>query len=163
MGKAMRQADSILQERQGFDMMAVRFSILGEPKAKGRPRFAKRGNFVTTYTPEETLNYEAFIKMRYIDAANGTVFDGAVEAEINCVFGIPNSTSKKKKQEMLDGLIPCMKKPDTDNIAKSVLDSINTIAYKDDSQVVKLTVTKMYGETPRVDVILKEWRNSEEE
>lgn len=138
-------------------MNCVKFSVYGEPKAKGRPRFAKRGNFVKTYTPEETLNYEAFIKMRYLEAANGTIFDGAVEAEINCVFGIPKSTSKKKKQEMLDGHIPCMKRPDTDNIAKSILDSINTIAYKDDSQVVKLTVTKMYGEIPRVDVIIKDW------
>lgn len=137
-------------------MKEVKFSILGEPKAKGRPRFSKRGNFVTTYTPQETQNYEAFIKLCYVNAANGIKFEDAVEAEINCVFGIPKSVPKKKRQEMMDGKIPCMKKPDTDNIAKSVLDSINTIAYEDDKQVVKLIVTKMYGETPRVDVTIRD-------
>lgn len=138
-------------------MKKVTFSILGEPKAKGRPRFAKRGNFVKTYTPEQTLNYEAFIKMCYIEAADGIKFDDAVIAEIKCVFGIPKSVSKTKRKEMLEGKIPCMKKPDTDNIAKSVLDSINTIAYDDDKQIVKLIVEKFYGETPRVEVTLRDY------
>lgn len=137
-------------------MSEVQFTILGEPKAKGRPRFTKVGNFLRTYTPKETLNYETYIKMCYIEAANGTVFDGAVEAEINCVFGIPKSTSKAQRDKMLKGNVPCMKHLDADNIAKSVLDSINTIAYKDDKQVVKLLVTKAYGETPRVDVRIAE-------
>ena len=52
-------------------MREVQFTILGEPRGKGRPRFAKQGNFVKTYTPEETLNYEAYVKMCYIQAANG--------------------------------------------------------------------------------------------
>lgn len=137
-------------------MNEVRFSILGEPKAKGRPRFAKRGGFAKTYTPEETRNYEAYIKMCFADAANGNKLQGALNAEIKCFFGIPKSVSMKKRQAMIDGIIPCMKKPDTDNIAKTVLDSLNTIAYDDDKQVVKLVVEKMYSDRPRVDVILQE-------
>lgn len=137
-------------------MKEVTFTVLGEPKGKGRPRFARRGNFVSSYTPKETLNYEAFIKMCYIDAAKGEVFEGPVEAEINCHFGIPRSVSKKKHKQMADGEVPCLKKCDLDNIAKSVLDAVNTIAYKDDSQIVKLVATKRYGETPRIDVTLRE-------
>ena len=37
-----------------------------------------------------------------------------------------------------------MKKPDADNIAKIVLDSLNKIAYEDDKQVVELTVIKRW-------------------
>lgn len=40
---------------------------------------------------------------------------------------------------------PC-KKPDLDNIAKIILDSLNGIAYKDDSQVVELNISKKYTE-----------------
>lgn len=47
-------------------------------------------------------------------------------------------------------------KPDTDNIAKSILDSLNGIAYKDDKQVVKLTVEKRYDETPSASVWIRE-------
>lgn len=46
---------------------------------------------------------------------------------------------------------PC-KKPDIDNIAKVILDSLNDIAYHDDTQVVSLCVVKKYAETPRVEV-----------
>lgn len=137
-------------------MEEVKFTILGEPKGKGRPRFAKRGRFVSKYTPEETLNYEAFIKMCYISEAGGKKFEGPVEADIRCYFGIPKSVSKKKRGWMEIGAIPCMKKPDTDNIAKSILDSLNTIAYDDDRQIVSLRVMKHYGETPRVDVTIRE-------
>lgn len=46
---------------------------------------------------------------------------------------------------------PC-KKPDIDNIAKVILDSLNDIAYHDDTQVVSLCMAKKYAETPRVEV-----------
>ena len=47
-------------------------------------------------------------------------------------------------------------KPDTDNIAKSILDSLNGIAYKDDKQVVDLRVRKQYAEVPSVSVWIRE-------
>ena len=39
------------------------FMVYGEPVGKGRPRFAKRGNFVSTYTPQKTKTYEDEIRM----------------------------------------------------------------------------------------------------
>ena len=49
-----------------------------------------------------------------------------------------------------------MKKPDLDNIAKCFLDGMNDIVYLDDKQVVNLHVTKVYAETPAVEVMVKE-------
>jgi len=57
---------------------------------------------------------------------------------------------------MLDNKIYPTIKPDTDNIAKSILDSLNGIAYKDDKQVVMLTVEKWYAEVPSVSVWISE-------
>lgn len=56
---------------------------------------------------------------------------------------------------MLDIKTLCQKKPDVDNLAKIVLDSLNKIAY-DDAQVCRLLVEKRYGETPQVLVRLSE-------
>lgn len=134
----------------------VHFVIYGEPKGKGRPRFARRGKYVSSYTPQETQNYEAFVKMCYVEAANGRKFYGPVEADIQCYFGVPKSVSEKKRRRMIDGGVPCTKLPDTDNVAKAVLDALNTIAYDDDRQVVSLIVMKRYGETPRVEVTLQD-------
>lgn len=36
--------------------------IKGEPVGKGRPKFARQGNYVKTYTPEKTVEYENLIK-----------------------------------------------------------------------------------------------------
>lgn len=44
------------------------------------------------------------------------------------------------------------KKTDCDNIAKIICDALNRVAYKDDSQIVKLNVMKEYVETPSVKV-----------
>ena len=41
--------------------MMIRFVIPGEPQGKGRPKFSRQGNFVKTYTPAKTENYEAHI------------------------------------------------------------------------------------------------------
>lgn len=44
------------------------------------------------------------------------------------------------------------KKPDIDNIAKVILDALNGIAYRDDTQVVSLSCQKQYAEEARVEV-----------
>ena len=48
--------------------------------------------------------------------------------------------------------MPYLKKPDCDNIAKIILDSLNGIAFKDDNQVSKLEVNKVYGTEDKVEV-----------
>lgn len=57
---------------------------------------------------------------------------------------------------MLNNEIYPTTKPDTDNIAKSILDSLNKIAYLDDKQVVDLRVRKRYAEVPSVSVWISE-------
>lgn len=144
-------------------MREVQFTILGEPRGKGRPRFAKRGNFVKTYTPEETLNYEAYVKMCYIQAAKGIKLEGAISANLACYYSVPKSASKKKREEMLSGAYPCQKKPDVDNIEKSIFDALNTIAFDDDKQITRLFIEKVYGEVPRIEVVLYEMEKRYEE
>ena len=137
-------------------MSDVFFKVYGDPKGKGRPKFSKVGNFARAYTPPETENYEAFIKMTALDAAKGAYLHGAIEAKIDCIYKIPISWSKRKRKEALEGIVQCTKKPDADNIAKTMLDSLNGIIFDDDRQVTVLTVRKFYGETPRVEVTLSE-------
>ena len=84
------------------------------------------------------------------------MLDAPLEVHIIAYYEIPKSISKKKKQEMLEDKIRPTIKPDTDNIAKSILDSLNGIAYKDDKQIVSLKVDKYYAEIPSVFVEIKE-------
>lgn len=135
----------------------IEFTVYGEPTGKGRPKFSTFNGRAMAYTPKKTENYESYVKLAY-QASGAEKFpdDVQIYAEIDAYYAIPKSTSKKKKQKMIDGEIRPTKKPDTDNIAKIILDALNGIAYHDDAQVVSLSVRKYYSEEPRVEVVLSD-------
>lgn len=132
--------------------MTFKLTIPGEPKGKGRPRFTRQGH---TFTPQATANYENLVKVLFVQAYPDTqpIPQGTpCTARLTAYFAIPQSAGKKKSADMESGGIRPTKKPDTDNIAKIVLDALNGLAYHDDSQVVDLTVIKTYSRDPRVEV-----------
>jgi Holliday junction resolvase RusA-like endonuclease len=133
------------------------YSVYGEPVGKGRPRFARRGNFVSTYSPQKTKTYEDEIRMM-AKAAMGASdpLETPVTVAIYIRVGIPKSFSKQKHKDALANIERPTKKPDIDNIAKCFLDAMNGIVYLDDKQVVSLHITKIYAETPAVEVMVKE-------
>ena len=67
---------------------------------------------------------------------------------------IPKSASKKKRAAMLAGEIRPTKKPDMDNVVKIIADSLNNLAYYDDTQIVDCQCRKFYSENPRVEVTI---------
>jgi len=128
----------------------IEFTIYGEPVAKGRPRYTKRG---IAYTPQKTSNYENLVKLSYLEIPREKYLNGEqLQAEIIAFFSIPKSKPKKLQLKMLSGEVRHTKRPDLDNIAKSVLDSLNGIAYNDDSQIVTLSVSKYYSLEPRTEI-----------
>lgn len=84
------------------------------------------------------------------------MLDRTIRAEIMAYYSIPKSAGKRARADMLSGKLRPAKKPDLDNVAKIVLDSLNGLAYQDDAAVVELVVEKFYSETPRVEVRLVE-------
>lgn len=133
----------------------VTFTVEGEPKGKARPRFRRFGRITLTYTPKSTVEYEDKVLNSFLSAVDEDFkpFEGAVEADTLCIFPIPKSYTKSKREKLLGR--PALKKPDTDNIIKSILDPLNGVAYADDSQVCKISGLKIYGEEPRVEVTIK--------
>lgn len=132
------------------------FKIPGKAQAKQRPRMGRSG---IVYTPKETLVYENYVKMCYSDYARQfewLPYENQVKAEIDVLVAVPKSDSKAKKQAKIEGAIRPTVKPDCDNLAKSILDSLNGLAYQDDKQVVELIVKKYYAENAEVRVRLSE-------
>lgn len=131
--------------------MKYNLTIQGSPKGKERPRYGKG----QVYTPKGTVNYEEYIKLLFINKYGTPLLDGEVKASITAYYSIPKSYSKKKREQAIQGIIRPTKKPDLDNIAKIILDSLNKIAYKDDSHVVGFKVDKYYSLEPRVEIELE--------
>lgn len=139
--------------------MQVQFRIEGEPFGKQRPRLSKFG----TYTPKETVNYENWVKLKYLEQVKeeNRMMVGPVRAIISAFYSIPKSASNRKRTKMIKGEIIPEKKPDCDNIAKAILDALNKVAYDDDKQVVELFVRKRYSLEPYVLVTLETIDNVE--
>lgn len=132
----------------------IKFVVLGKPVAKARPRMTRQG---FAYTPQKTVNYENLVRYTFqSEFPSHEPFLGLIEANITCIFDIPKSYSKKKTKELLETHNNYNHKPDLDNIAKIILDSLNGIAYKDDSQVTILHINKEYGNQAKVIVELEE-------
>ena len=71
--------------------------VPGEPFAKQRPRAAKKGRYITIYTPRETKQYEEKVRKVYNSTYENYQLEGDLTAKIEGFFSIPNSISKKKK------------------------------------------------------------------
>lgn len=137
--------------------MNVKITIPGEPTGKGRPRVFNRGGKSMAMTPEKTVMYENLIKMCFTEQGGQFLGENPLAMKVTAFYAIPKSASKKKAESMRSGEIRPTKKPDVDNIVKIVADSLNGVAYKDDSQIVSLrNVDKFYDDVPRVVVELSD-------
>ena len=60
----------------------------------------------------------------------------------------------KKPKSVKDNIHYCIGKSDVDNYAKSVMDALSDIIYKNDNQIVRLTCSKIYGD-PGVHILVE--------
>ena len=135
--------------------MRVKFVVMGKPKGKGRPRFQRIGNYTKVSTPVDTVNYENLVKLEYELQCNRYYFDTKeLGIKITSYYPIAKSTSKKKKEAMLNFKINPTKKPDCDNVLKIIADSLNNIAYHDDAQIIEASIVKRYADIPRTEIEL---------
>lgn len=134
----------------------MNYVVEGTPVGKGRPKFARRGKFVSTYTPTKTRTYEDTIKVAARQAMTIEPLQTPVTVFVYISVPIPASYSKKRKEACLSGFEKPMKKPDIDNVSKCFLDAMNGIVYVDDVQVISLHMTKVYSTVGMVEVMVKE-------
>lgn len=135
----------------------VTFKVDATPVPKGRARYVRRGNHISTYTPEKTRTYETLIKESAKQAMGSSEpLETPVTLYLYIRVPIPKSCTKKRLEAIANGSEKPIKKPDASNILKSVEDGMNGVVYKDDSQIVNIHVSKVYSSAPGVDICIKE-------
>jgi Holliday junction resolvase RusA-like endonuclease len=135
----------------------ITFHVDGIPVQKNRPRFRRVGNFVQIYSDAKTVKWEDQVKTA-AERAMGSqeVLETPVSVYLYFRLSIPKSTPKKRLDAFLEGLVAHTKKPDIDNLAKSVLDGMDGVVYKNDSQITTLHLKKVYAADPGVSILVKE-------
>ena len=122
---------------------AIQFSIPGTPVGKARARVVQRNGKTHAYTPAKTAAWAESAAWEARAAMKGrALLEGPLVVDLWAVFDPPRSDPHRR-----DHII----KPDLDNIIKC-LDAVNGIVWHDDSQIVKITARKSYGETAAVHV-----------
>ena len=137
-------------------MNALSINIPGAPIAKKRPRFARRGKFVTTYNPQESEEGKFVCLMSSQINGHKPIPAGTpiyLQAQFHMPF--PASMSAKKRATAIH-----TKKPDVDNLLKFLIDCANGVLWHDDSQVVWVLAQKIYSVDPRTVVELS-WEDGE--
>lgn len=124
----------------------INLIIKGKPLAKKRPRFVRRGKFVSAYNDQETE--EGRFLWEVTQQHKEPPVEGPIILSCHFRMPIPKSTSKKRQKLMLNNEIQHTKRPDLDNLVKFVKDCLNGICWNDDSQVWHLTASKVYGIEP---------------
>ena len=133
--------------------MRVEFVINGRPVAKERVRVVKYGR---SYTPKKTRDYERLVKQVYELQVGEYLGESALLVEIDFYFTIPKSYTKKRIESIKNGQELYTKRPDLDNLAKTVTDALNGIAYKDDNQIIEMKLRKHYGDEDKAVVAIEE-------
>lgn len=148
-----RQRLSHACRRKGEIIDSITFTVPGQAEGKGRPRSTRARK--KPFTPTKTLLYERKVRSAFL--ARFLELDGeplkgeeslfgksAIEADLTAFLPAPKRLSRKMEWLIDHGFARPKKKPDADNIAKAILDALNTLAYDDDAQVVDLHVRKRF-------------------
>lgn len=125
----------------------MRFIVYGKPVGKQRPRFNSRTRII--YTPGKTKGYENAISnacYEHMLKQGLKITKSPCIVRIEVMVSVPKSYSKKRREYCICGTEKPNKKPDIDNIAKTIMDGLNGVAYEDDKQVVRLEIEKHYWE-----------------
>lgn len=126
----------------------IEFTVPGIPIAKARPRVTKH----STYTPQKTKDYENLVKWSCKSKYKDKPLSGPIRIDIDFYMYIPKNTSEKRTRAKIAREILPTKKPDWDNMAKSITDALNGIAYEDDKQIVETHIYKYFSDNPRAEV-----------
>ena len=134
----------------------ISITVHGKPIAQARPRFVRRGKFVTTYNPQETEAGRFALSVMAQLPEGFEPYRGALSLFCSFDMPIPKSATKRQKGEIEIGIRKHVKKPDLDNLCKFVKDACNGIVWQDDSQVVQLHARKGYSSQPSTVIEISE-------
>jgi len=121
----------------------IRFTVPGPAVAWQRTAKSRGG---VLFTHPYTRTYQREVRQAAEDAGAGLVMlDGPIALSVKVYRNPP--AKRVPKFGPWD-----TRKPDLDNLAKTIADALNGLAYADDAQICQLTAWKFFGEPERVEI-----------
>src|SRR5688572_7881130 len=127
---------------QGSSLML--FVIPGHPHAQGRPRMSVRQGRAHVHDPESNRIWKDFAQyhlqaqLKRHNRGAPLYGEGPLCLVVTGIFRPPGRPGSRNSARAWHA-----RRPDSDNLAKAVLDAANGILFKDDAQVARLVVSKI--------------------
>ena len=137
----------------------MKITIPIEPVSQLRPRATSRGGHTRVYDPPKVKTYKDSVRAFLKDYPIKRFSD--VELDVKAKFYLPvqKNISKKERERKLSHKVRPCKKPDIDNLQKSLLDALNGIVWDDDAKITHIEAWKFYSEKPRTEIEINERTN----
>jgi Holliday junction resolvase RusA-like endonuclease len=132
-------------------MKTVTFTVEGDPVPQPRARISTRGGFGRAYTPGDHPIHAYRAAVAAAARAAGAEPTDAVPITliVDLVFARPKSHYRKAG---LKPDAPKLPRADCSNVLKGIEDSLNGVAWIDDTQVGKVIVEKSFGTEGRTTI-----------
>lgn len=140
------------KQKRKISYIEMKIIIRGNPIAQARPRFFIRqktiGNqkLIGAQDHPKSKAWKETVRWQAIEQ-NVCLMEGPITLKLDFMMLRPKSLSNQVKYHV--------KRPDIDNLTKSILDALNGICWRDDSQIVMLRATKNYAPDPGVFIIIE--------
>ena len=125
----------------------IDFTVYGQAIPMARPRVCHTVAGVRTFNPASSTAWKQCVALQSLEHRPSELMEGPLELELT--FHLMRPKSKPRRVKLPD----C--KPDLDNLEKAVMDALEGLFYRNDSQIVSKTARKVYGDPPRVDVRIR--------
>lgn len=132
-------------------MPEVEFFIPIIPRAQKRDRIAVVGGHARSYKHKAQRVEENNLRVliyRELPLNHLWPLKTPIKLWLAVALPIPQSTSKKQRQAMLEGEIRHVKKPDLDNLEKHLMDCCTGVLWEDDRQIDDKRSRKYYSDEP---------------
>jgi len=139
------------------DTYDYKLTVLGDPKAQGRPRARNAGKFIQVYDDPKSRKAKDSIQAVIQNEAPIALLDCP---QVDLAFYLPRPKAHYgtgRNVAKLKNSAPTLhtKKPDIDNLRKLVMDAMTNVFWRDDSLVCIGTTTKEYSDKPRTEIYIK--------
>jgi Holliday junction resolvase RusA-like endonuclease len=134
----------------------IRMVIPIIPAAQMRARAAVRNGHAIAYKAAKQRHAEDSLIALMRQYRPVEPISGPVMLLVTAYMPIPQSWSKKRRLEAVEGTVYHDKRPDVDNLLKQVADCMTQLSFwNDDTQVAEVTAKKVYSVNPGWEIILE--------
>lgn len=128
----------------------IKFVIHTTPTGKGRPRVVIAKGKPHAFTPLRTMIAEQEIKMAVYQRYKELPFSPGTPLRLSVVFYMARPKSLPKQ------VTEHTKKPDIDNLLKTLMDGLSGYLVHSDAEVVQIIASKRYGSPARIEFEVEE-------